>query len=102
MRPLVLGEVSPFELSFFGSSLLPLLLLLPLLFESVSLTVGCYTSKNLNNSGCSGDTNRAILASTIVATSSPRDTVVVRTMYVVVVQQSGFGEDGESGEKNEC
>ena len=96
----MLGEVSPFESSFFGSSLLPLLLL-PLLFESVLLTVGCYPSKNLNNSGCSGDTNRAVLASTVVATSSPRDTVVVGTMYVVVVQQSSFGEDGESGEKNE-
>jgi len=101
MRPLVLGEVSPFGSSFFGSSLPPLLLL-PLLFESVLLTVGCYTSKNPNNSECSGDTNRAILASTIVAASSSREAVVVGTVYVVVVQQPSFSEDRESGEKNEC
>ena len=95
----MLGEVSPSELPFEPPLPPPLP---PLLFESELLTVGCYTSKNLNISGCSGDTNRTILASAIVATSPPRDTVVVGTMYVVVVQQSGFGEDGESGEKNEC
>jgi len=58
-------------------------------------------SKNLNNQGSSAGTNRAVLASTVVTTRPPRKAVMVGTMYVVVVQEPSFGEDGESGEKNE-
>jgi len=99
----VFGEVLPFESSLPPPLLLLLLLsllLLPPLVESV-LLVGCYVGKRLNSQGSSTGTNGALLASTVIATRPPREAIVVGTMYVVVVQQSSFRKDGESGEENE-
>lgn len=77
-----------------------LLVLVLLLLMSVLVALGYHVDKNLPIQGSWVDTNITLPASTgIVRTAG--DAIVIETMYVVVVQGHGFGEDGESGEKNE-